>query len=127
MPEILARIDLLIDVGDAIVVIDFKTARSPWSRAQADNAAGQLLLYHELVEPLADGRPVRLEFAVVTKAKTPKVTRHFVPVDQEKIDRMKLIVQRVWDGIRSGLFYPSSSPANCRTCPFTRECREWKG
>ena len=127
VPQILARIDLLVDVGDAIVITDFKTARSPWSRAQADDAAGQLLLYHELVEPLADGRPVRLEFAVVTKAKSPKLTRHFVPVDQEKIERMKLIVRRVWDGIRNGLFYPSPSPTNCGTCPFTRECREWKG
>ena len=127
VPEILARIDLLLDVGDAIVITDFKTSRSPWSRAQADDAAGQLLLYHELVEPLAEGRPVRLEFAVVTKAKAPKVTRHFVPVDQAKIERMKLIVRRVWRGIRSGLFYPSPSPTNCGTCPFTRECRDWKG
>ena len=126
-PQILARIDLLVDVGDAIVITDFKTARSPWSRAQADDAAGQLLLYHELVVPLADGRPVRLEFTVVTKAKTPKVTRHFVPVDQAKIERMKLIVRRVWDGIRSGLFFPSPSPTNCGTCPFIRECRDWKG
>ena len=127
VPEILARIDLLVDVGDALVVIDFKTARSPWSRAQADDAAGQLMLYHELAEPLTDGRPVRLEFAVVTKAKAPKVTRHFVPVDHQKIERMKLIVRRVWRGISGGLFFPSPSPTNCGTCPFIRECREWKG
>jgi hypothetical protein len=34
-----------------------------------------------LAKPIADGRPIRLQFAVVTKPKTPEVYRHEVQAD----------------------------------------------
>lgn len=126
-PDLLARLDLLVDTGDAVVLTDFKTARSRWSNEQVLDSAGQLLLYHELVKPLADGRPVRLEFAVITKTKNPEVIRHPVHVDQHQIDRTKMIFERVWDAIQSGYFYPSPSPMQCPTCPFRVPCRAWTG
>ncbi len=49
VPDLLARIDLLVDDGDGLVLTDFKTARSNWSDEHVRDAAGQLLLYHELV------------------------------------------------------------------------------
>ena len=126
-PDILARVDLLIDTGEALLVRDFKTARSAWSKEHVEEAAGQLLLYHDLVKPLADGRPVRLEFAVITKTKVPTLIRHEVPVDRHKIERTKRIVSRVWEAVQTGLFYPSPSPMNCGGCPFREPCREWSG
>ncbi|HEY1601331.1 MAG TPA: PD-(D/E)XK nuclease family protein, partial [Pirellulales bacterium] len=66
-PDLLARIDLLIDTGDELVIRDFKTARSRWSQDQAEESAGQLLLYSELVQKLDPSKTVRLEFAVLTK------------------------------------------------------------
>ena len=127
VPDLLARVDLLVDAGDALVVTDLKTARSRWSAEQMCESASQLLLYHELAKPIAEGKPIRLEFAVVTKTKTPEVHRHEVRADPQQIDRMKLIVARVWDGIQAGLFYPSPSPMQCPTCPFREACREWTG
>ena len=35
--------------------------------AKVEDVAPQLLLYSELVKPMADGRPIKLEFAVLTK------------------------------------------------------------
>jgi len=125
VPDLRARIDLLVDAGDALVLTDFKTARSRWSDDQVHDAAGQLLLYHELATPLADGRPVRLEFAVLTKTKSPELHRHTVTPSPTQVARTKRIVERVWAGIEAGLFFPSPSAMNCPSCPFRRSCAAW--
>jgi len=125
VPDLLARVDLLVDDGDALTLTDLKTARSRWSDSQVQDSAGQLLLYHELVKPMADGRPIRLEFAVLTKTKVPEVIRHEVRADPRQIDRTKRIVERVWAAVEAGLFYPSPSPTQCPSCPFRDACRAW--
>src|SRR5271170_6408988 len=61
-PDLLARIDLTVDEGDVFVVTDLRGGRSSWSDEHVGEAAIQLLLYHELVKPLADGKPVFLRF-----------------------------------------------------------------
>jgi hypothetical protein len=44
-------------------------------RACACREAGpQLLLYNEVAQLLADGRPLRLQFAVISKTQTPGFT-----------------------------------------------------
>ncbi len=127
VPDLMARIDLLVDDGDGLVLADFKTARTSWSDEHVRDAAGQLLLYHELVQPLADGRPVRLEFAVVTKTKNPEIARHTVVPSPRHLTRTKAIVETAWRGIEARLFLPSPSALNCPTCPFRRQCDAWTG
>lgn len=124
-PEILARVDLVVDTGPALILTDFKTSRARWSQEQVDESAAQLLLYHDLVQTLAGGKPVRLRFAVITKTKVPTLIEHQVPADSRQIERTKRIVQRVWTAIQTGVFYPSPSPMNCGTCPFREPCRKW--
>jgi len=51
-PDLLARVDLLVDHGDALVVTDLKTARSGWSQNKVDESAEQLVLYAELAQHL---------------------------------------------------------------------------
>jgi len=85
------------------------------------------LLYHELAKPIADGRPIKLEFAVITKTKTPEVYRHEVWSDPQQIDRTKRVVERVWRAIESGSFYPAPSAMNCPGCPYREQCRSWNG
>jgi RecB family exonuclease len=89
LPDLVARLDLIVDAGDALVITDFKTSRSQWDQDQVINIADQLLLYSELVHPFADGRPVRLEFVVLTKTKIPSVTRHPVEYDPRQVERTK--------------------------------------
>ncbi len=127
VPDLLARVDLLVDDGDSLVLTDLKTARSRWSSEQVQDSAGQLLLYHELAKPIADGRPIKLAFAVITKTKTPEVFRHEVRADPHQIDRTKRIVERVWHAIEAGIFFPSPSAMQCPSCPFREACRQWRG
>jgi hypothetical protein len=127
LPDLLARVDLLIEERDALVVSDFKTARTDWSEEHITDAASQLLLYHELAKPLADDKPVRLRFALLTKTKLPELILHEVPVDPRQIERTKRIVERVWRAIQAGQFFPSPSPLNCHSCPYREPCRAWSG
>lgn len=127
VPELLARIDLLVETDEELMVVDFKTSRSAWGQEQVKTGAGQLLLYHEAVQPIADGRPVRLQFAVLTKTKVPCLVLHEVPVDPRKIERTKEVVNRVWRAVQSGHFYPNPSILNCSTCPYRRPCEAWSG
>lgn len=126
-PDLLARVDIVIDSSDQLTVIDFKTSRGPWSHNQVQIASPQLLLYHELVKPLADGRPVELAFTILTKAKSPAVEQLPVSVNIWKIARTKHIVERIWQAIQAQIFYPSPSPQQCPTCPFREPCRNWCG
>ena len=59
-PDLLARVDLLLAEDDALVIRDFKTARNRWSAAKLDCSVDQLLIYHELAQPVAGGKPLRL-------------------------------------------------------------------
>ena len=126
-PDLLARVDLIVDAGDELVISDFKTARCSWNDLKVEDLAPQLLLYSELVKPLADGKPIKLEFAVLTKTKVPELIVHDVPLDPQQVERTKKIVEQVWLAIQEGHYYPSPSPTNCGTCPFRQPCRTWTG
>ena len=126
-PDLLARVDLIVDAGEELVVSDFKTARCSWNDYKVDDLAPQLILYSELVKPIADGRPIKLSFAVLTKTKLPVLTVHDVPHDPQQVERTKRIVERIWQAIQTGHFYPVPSPLNCGSCSYREPCRRWAG
>jgi CRISPR/Cas system-associated exonuclease Cas4 (RecB family) len=68
-----------------------------------------------------------LQFAVATKLKNPEVHLYDVETDPHQIERMKRIVERVWEGIERQIFYPSPSAMNCPSCPYREQCRAWAG
>ncbi len=117
IPDLLARIDLLVLTKDALVITDFKISRSRWKVGQAQDQGEQLLLYSELVRQLAPGKQVKLEFAVISKTKSPVAERHPVCVGPTRIARTKNLVQRIWQAIEAEHFYPAPSPM---TCPAVR-------
>jgi CRISPR/Cas system-associated exonuclease Cas4 (RecB family) len=127
IPELLARVDLLVDDGDSLVLTDFKTSRGAWSPDHVMDSAGQLLLYHELAKPLAEGRPIKLAFALFTKTAAAQVVLHQVPVDPHQVERTKTIVETVWRSIEAGNYYPNPSVMQCPSCPYREPCRAWRG
>lgn len=127
IPDLVGRIDLIVETEEAVTITDFKSARSAWSQEHVEDAAGQLLLYHELAKPLAGGKPIRLQFMVLTKTKLPEIALRPVEPDPEQIERTKRIVERIWRAIDQGHVYPVPSPLNCSTCPYRAPCRAWTG
>ncbi len=125
-PDLLARLDLLVETDEALIVTDFKTARSRWSAGDVYAAEGQLIVYHELVRQFAD-KPIRLQFAVITKTKQPEVEIHTVTPDPLRIERIRQLIQRVWAGIHTGNFFPVPNAMNCPSCGFRDRCASWTG
>lgn len=127
-PDIVGRLDLLVETDDAVLVVDLKSSRCRWGSAKVAEAAPQLVLYGELVKPLAAGKPILLSFAVLTKTKHPTLTLHPLTIDAEDVEQTKAMVARVWRAIQTGAFYPNPSGMNCPGCPFrNRPCRAWIG
>ena len=87
--------------------------------------AEQLLMYADLAGKAIGGKQIRLQFAVLTKAKTPVLELHEVEFDARKLERSKSVFGRVWDAIKSGNIDPLPSPMNCWGCPYTRACNAW--
>lgn len=126
-PDVLGRMDLVLESADEIRIIDFKTSRCRWSASQVGESAGQLRLYGQLAANMADDKPLRLSFAVITKTKTPDIALHDVPFDAQQLARTRGIISHVWQAIGDGHFYPNPSALNCPTCPFRDRCARWTG
>ncbi len=127
LPDLLGRIDLILETDDSVVVLDFKTSRSAWNDQQAENQSEQLFLYADLVRRLIPGKRLRLQFAVITKAKSPNVQLLEASFEQSKLDRTKRVFESVWSAIQSGHFYPSPSPMQCPSCGYRNQCAAWRG
>jgi len=125
MPDLLGRVDLMVDADDAFVIADWKTSRSRWSESQVEDATEQLLCYAALASDFAPNRPIRLEFSVLTKTKEVQIEQHQSLADPRSIDRARRVAERVWRSIEAEHFYPAPSPMNCGSCPFRAPCREW--
>jgi putative RecB family exonuclease len=76
---------------------------------------------------LATGKPIQLQFAVLTKTRLPEVTVHVVPADPHRVERAMGVIRRAWEGMQAGLIYPNPSPQQCPSCPFRRACDAWSG
>ena len=102
-------------------------SRAKWSAAQVEDATEQLLCYAALASDFVPGKPIRLEFTVLTKTKEVQVERHQAVADPKSVDRTRRVVDRVWRAIDDEHFYPAPSPMNCGSCPFRKPCRKWPG
>ncbi len=129
-PDLLGRVDLVSCERNALRIVDFKTSRSKWNEAKVQESAPQMLLYSELLRPLAAGlgvRDVRLEWIVITKTKQPVVETHTLTPEPRQIARTKAVVRRAWEAIAGGHFYPSPSSMSCSGCPHRTACQAWEG
>ena len=77
-------------------------SRSRWSTGKVDCSADQLLIYHELAKPLAGGKSLRLEFAVLTKTQQPAVELYDIAPAPQRLDRMRRAVARIWRALEAG-------------------------
>lgn len=124
LPDVLARVDLIYQTPDSLVLLDLKTSRSRWNAAKLAQGADQLRLYQQLCQPMAQetNLPIRLAFGVVTKAKTPVAEYLELAESPEGIDPILERFGQVFAAMQAGNFYPNPAPQNCSTCPFQNQC-----
>lgn len=129
LPDVVAKVDLVIQSTSALQVIDFKTSRSRWNEEKAREAGDQLVLYGITVSRISTclSLPVQLQFGVITKAKNPTVQILCVPTDPVRVEVLTQASLQVWEAIQAGNFYPNPTPQNCTTCPFKSRCPVFAG
>ena len=126
-PEFLGIVDLIFVDGQTIVIRDYKTSRSKWKQGTAESSADQLLMYSDLVRSLIPDHAIKLEFAVITKTKSPTIELFQIAADRKRIDRTKQVAASTLDAIDAGIFYPIQSAMNCGGCPYRSACAAWRG
>jgi putative RecB family exonuclease len=126
-PDVLGRVDLVVEEEQDLVITDFKTSRSRWQEEQVREGAGQLLLYAELIKDWLPHKRIRLQFAVITKTKQPVVEIWPVVAETQAMDRNKRILGKIWEGIERQHFYPAPSHWHCSSCAFKTACDKWPG
>lgn len=127
VPETLGRLDLMTESADCFKVVDIKTSKSKWSDAQRLDAELQAVTYAQLAEPLAGGKPVCVEFIVITKTKTPSVGIETIETNPQSMHRGNAMFSAVWAAIECCNFYPAPSIMSCPSCPFRSQCTAWTG
>ena len=127
IPEILGYVDLIFETDEAVTIQDFKTAKSRWSQEQAIEQSDQLVLYGHLVRELIPHKPIQLQFAILTKHKTPQTQVLGVQPSTKRLQRTRRIFENVWKAIESQHYFPVPSPLNCSGCGYRKQCAEWNG
>jgi hypothetical protein len=100
IPDLLGKLDLVVETDDALIIEDWKSARSRWTEEQVLDAAEQPLLYSELVKDFAPSKQLKISFAVLTKTRQVQIEQHTLAVEPRRVDRVKRIVERVLEGHR---------------------------
>ncbi len=129
LPDVLARVDLVYETDNAIIVRDFKTSRAKWSQQKAEESADQLFLYGRVLREMSRSmsKPVQGEFVVLTKQKTVQLQILSVPITGEGIRRTQDAIAITWQAVLAGNFYPNPSPMNCTTCQYKSHCPAFGG
>jgi putative RecB family exonuclease len=127
LPDLVAKVDHIGAINHELVVTDFKTTRSMWSKQTGEEHAEQLHLYAEAVKTIAEDfdLPVKLRFLILTKAKTPKVEAMEIKADPERVERSRVVIRNVFQAMQTGVVYPSPSVMNCSGCAFKSRCDRW--
>lgn len=125
VPDLLGKVDLILEQENKLVIRDWKTSRGKWSPLDVANSAEQLILYSELAKGFMQGASVQIEFVVFTKTKDVQVACHTLPVTPASVRRVKASIEQVWRAIAAGYFYPAPDTMHCGSCPFREPCNGW--
>ncbi len=125
VPPLQGYIDLIEQgSGGAVTVVDLKTAARKLSNGQADGNL-QLTAYCIGAEALGfnpDQLTLRLD--VVTKTKSPELTRYETTRTEQQRERFCKLVTNVWHAIERETWFPRQD-WHCAQCAWAESCAKW--
>lgn len=127
LPPWSGRVDMVAKSQGDLLLRDWRISRTSLTTDQIIDAWLSLALAAESMQPLAFGKPVRLDLIVLTKTKELAIDRRSQFLTPALVERSKRIVERSGHAIAAKIFYPAPSPIICSTCPFQDACRAWPG
>src|SRR6266545_513341 len=121
------RIDRVDRAGDGIALLDYKTARTPASEADAANSL-QLAIYYlaALRDPTlaALGPPVEMQLVYPARARQGRFARVGQRPEPDYAQRVEQRLLPLLDGAADEAFDPDPH-ADCRFCAFKPICPMW--
>jgi putative RecB family exonuclease len=123
---VIGAIDLLEeDESGAIIITDFKTAGRAYSIDEVDSNM-QMTVYQLAMKSNGfGGREILLKLDCLIKTKTPRFEQYYTT--RNYIEELRLIrkIQKVWEGINSGVFIPNDTSWRHKNCPYRQICDKW--
>ncbi|QDT67920.1 PD-(D/E)XK nuclease superfamily protein [Planctomycetes bacterium MalM25] len=116
--------DLIYGEDDGLTIRELKTSKRAYTQDQIDTALQATCYANAVVE--SRGVWPRIEYAVLTKTKTPRAQLLTTSRGVDDVGRLGDLVQTIQRAIAAKVFYPIESPLNCSGCPYRAECLEWK-
>jgi len=122
---LIGEFDLVVENRGRLIVVDFKTAAARWpaDKCHSDmQATAYLLALRQTVSQNAS----LFRYDVVTKAKTPTVSRYYTDRTEEDFRRFVQKVQMAERIVESDLYYPHDTCFSCKGCQFRGACAAWQ-
>jgi len=123
---VIGAIDLLEeDESGTIIIADFKTSGRAYSLDEVDNNM-QMTVYQLAMKSNGfGGREILLKLDCLIKTKKPRFEQYYTA--RSYVDELRLIrkIEKVWEGISSGVFVPNDQSWRHKTCPYRKACDAW--
>ena len=122
---LIGEFDAVVENKGRLIVVDFKTAASKWpvSKCHTDLQATAYLYALRQPEPK---RESLFRYDVITKAKTPVLTRHLTNRTEDDFQRFIQLVKMADRIVENELFYPHETSFACHGCQYQEACAQWQ-
>ncbi len=104
-------------------IVDWKTSARAWPDDRAAKELQATVYVASYLDNHGDSPDFRYD--VVTKAKAPKVCRHYTSRNESQIMRMKRLLIEADRAIQKGCFLPNETSFSCADCPYAVSCSKW--
>jgi len=124
---LLGYIDLLVDDGgDLPIVVELKTAGARFNdqRLRTDLQATAYCLAIAQKHGTLD-KEVPFRWHVLLKTREPILLTYEVTRTERDYLRFGMLVKKVIDGVRNGIFFPQDGSWRCGGCAYRTACKAW--
>ncbi len=125
VPPFEGYIDLIEQSPEGVITVaDLKTAAKKLTDSSVHSNL-QLTAYNIGAQALGfDSESLTLRLDVITKTKSPELTRYETTRTQQDRDRFIRLVKQVWSAIEHHAFYPKQD-WQCAQCAWAEPCSQW--
>ena len=121
---LIGEFDAVVEHQGRVIIVDFKTAASKWPAVKCHKDLQATAYLYALRQGL-DSRESLFRYDVITKAKTPTVTRYLTNRTQDDFDRFLQLVKIADRVVEDELFYPHETSFACSGCQYSGACLRW--
>jgi putative RecB family exonuclease len=123
LKPIIGEVDAVVSKDGVGTIVDYKSSARKWPVDKADKSLQATIYAYAFSREPNEIPGVR--FDVVTKTKSPTVTRYHTSRTEDDFDRLIQLVETAERMMRHEIFVPNEESFACAGCPFTEACKPW--